>query len=303
MKTNREMTDSILQRASQMAQQQKITRKRAAGIMAIALCIVLLAGVFLTPWTSADIPLSTEGQLAVLPTTQAAASNQVTELVPIEGLYFLSAKEDGAVLKQIQPDMTYAVDHVIRVFSLKSLPWPEGLIEGAQLSDKDKAWNEASRKAAKEFYNNWKEKYEEIADENSCYKYESNKAIIYSLSAGFASVILPDYTQIVKVVQESTGVLQCDNNYALSYKDHTFKNGENVVTIPKGSYRVYLSCWPSNDTIRLLEDRPDMSLSSIKDTFTLTIYYKNGTKAKVILDVTLDDDGQIYMTMRGTNSV
>jgi hypothetical protein len=34
----------------------------------------------------------------------------------------------------------------------------------------------------------------------------------------------------------------------------------------------------------------------------VTINYKNGTKEIVVIDVTVDDEGYVYMTQRGNNT-
>ena len=47
---------------------------------------------------------------------------------------------------------------------------------------------------------------------------------------------------------------------------------------------------------------PSTPLSNLSDTITVTIHYKNGTKEIVMIDITVDDNGQVYMTQRGNNT-
>ena len=47
---------------------------------------------------------------------------------------------------------------------------------------------------------------------------------------------------------------------------------------------------------------PSTPLSNLSDTVTITIHYKNGTKEIVMIDITVDDNGQVYMTQRGNNT-
>ena len=75
------------------------------------------------------------------------------------------------------------------------------------------------------------------------------------------------------------------------------------MTIPAGSVRFLLDCSLGDYTTRnIFVANPETPLSTLRDTFTVTINYKNGTKEIVIIDVTVDDNGQIYMTQRGDNT-
>jgi hypothetical protein len=55
----------------------------------------------------------------------------------------------------------------------------------------------------------------------------------------------------------------------------------------------------TEETRKIFEENPETPLSTIRETITITIHYKNGTKEIVVIDVTVDDNGQIYMTQRG----
>jgi hypothetical protein len=275
MKTNREMTENVLNKASQIAAHKKLVRKRAAGILTGTLCLVLILGLVLAPLNGQQNPIFTQGQISEPP----AEGDQGNVTVRTGKVYFLSNPNGADTLSPLKADTTYAVSQMIRVFPKES------------------------KDAAEAFYNAWLSKYTAISDEWSRAVYDSEEAIIYSLSAGVTSLILPDHTQISDFEMESTGVLVSGKTHAQFHKDHTIRTGEHTVTIPAGSYRVYLRFYPSDETVKLLEDDPKTPLSTIRDTYTLTIHYKNGTSEVLKFDVYLDDEGQVYTSLCRSSTV
>lgn len=55
---------------------------------------------------------------------------------------------------------------------------------------------------------------------------------------------------------------------------------------------------PEEQVNKLLND-PDTKLSTVKDTITVTVKFTDGSTESVIIDVTVDDEGLIYMSHRG----
>lgn len=275
MKTNREMTESVLHKATEIAAHQKLVRKRAAGILAGALCMAAIIGMVLVPWGKEQPSISMQGQLTTPPTTEGQLIQPTQGDVSISTgkVYFLTNPGTADMLTPLKADMTYAVNHVIRVFPKNS------------------------QKEASEFLNAWVRKYGTIAYEGSRETFGSDNTIIYSLSAGFTSLILPNYTQISNVEMESTGVLSCHRQDGKIDREHTIRTGDYAVTIPKGSYRFFLLFTLSNETTKLLGDHPETPLSTIRDTFTITVHYTNGTAEILKFDVFLDDDGQLYTSL------
>lgn len=290
MKTNREMADCILQRASQVAQQQKIARQRAAGILGGALCLMLILGLTLAPWSGEQPVLPTDGHIAAPPTTPTTEPTQEDAIAPVGGIYLLTANSEGPELTLIQPDMTYALDRVFRVFPLKSAESPEEV--------------EQIQNDAEAFYNDWVEKYYDgISSEGNKGVYKSQDMIYYDLSAGFTSFILPDYTKVLKVERESTGVLNCSNNTIKYIKDEKVGKGDHAITIPAGSYRQIVDFTLGLEAFRQLDADPLTPLSMFNDTFTYTIHYVDGTKEILIIDISFGDEGQVYMTLRGNSNM
>lgn len=224
------------------------------------------------------------------PTTTPTTHPETTEptkqdiIVHTGNVYFLTATEEGAELTPMQANMTMPVDHMFRVRSLK------GLSQAA----KSKAIDEERR-----FYREYREKYTEIAGEGWYERSEQGEVIIQYLSGGFASVVLLNNSEIESIEKETTGVLRAGKSFSKYKKEATVGKGNYEVTIPAGSLRLYLTCSMTGETAKIFQENPDTPLSTIRDTVTITINYKNGTKEIVVIDITVDDDGQIYMTQRG----
>lgn len=270
MKDYNEMAESVLQQAKIRAAQRKHRRRMTTGLIAATLCVAILiavVGVGLNR-NPADGTISTE------PTQQ--------DIIQPGKVYFLTANEEGAELTLMQANMTLPTKSIIRVRSLKDLT----------KSEIAKAVSEESayRAAFADKYGN---------SDGGVYAWsQSDDVIIQYLSGGKASLILPDPSQIESVDRETTGVFVVEKSWGCYDRDVTFGEGENAVTIPKGSYRAYLGFHVSHVVLEIFENDPDTPLSTISDTITVTINYKNGTKQIILIDVTLDDEGNVYMTQR-----
>jgi hypothetical protein len=219
------------------------------------------------------------------PTT--APTTQPDIIVHTGNVYFLTATEERAELTPMQANMTLPWDHIFHVRSLKGMT-EEELLEAIE--------EEHLAQIA------FREKYGAVIGEGRYSTYYSENAVIRYYIAGRASLILLNDAQIESVDRETTGVLSVEGRYSTRREDYAVGKGEYAVTIPGGSRRIYLDCNMTEQTRKIFEENPETPLSVIRETITLTINYKNGTKEIVVIDVTVDDDGYIYMTQRGVNA-
>lgn len=293
MKDYKEMTESVLQQAKIRVAQQRSQRRMATGLIAATLCLGILVAV-VGVGTNRDPAGPTQPTLSMQnPTTVPATKPDATEptqpenIVQTGNVYFLSATKDTAELAPMQANMTLPWDHMIRVRSLK------GMTE------------EQKRQARSEeiaMMHAFSAKYLGLIGEGRYAYYEDEDTIIHHWSAGRASVILMNGSNVKSVDCESLGVLEVGRGTSNLTKDYTIGKGEYAVTIPANSMRITLNCKMSETTRKHFEENPETPLSTIRDTITLTIHYKDGTIEIVVIDVTVDDDGQIYMTQRGDNT-
>ena len=298
MKTNKEMAQSILDRASGIAARRKEIRNRAAGLMAGALCLALILGLSLAPWSQEQPLLPTEGHIAA-PPTQGTEATQPQTTVPTQPtqeeipayagqMFFLSGTEETGALVSAQADMTFATESLFRFRSYKGMTAEEKY----QASIEELA-----------FYGDFRDKHDGNGDGGRFTMHRSDEYFAMTLHGGHSSLVLPDSTQIESDTRETTGVFRVDESTAWYKKDVTYGEGENAVTIPNGSYRIFLNVGMSDETFKMTRENPDLKYSTLKDTITVTIHYKDGTKAVVKIDVTMNDEGYFFLSMRGNNEM
>lgn len=279
------------------AYEKKANRKKTVIRVAWAACALLVLTAIGLFWKApAGVIDPTQPTISMQnPTTAPTKPTEEDIIVHTENVYFLSSTKEGNELTPVRANMTLPVNSMLRVRSLK------GMTE----SEIEKALEEeyAFKAEFKKKYGNSDGGRYEM---HVLSKFDIEKpyqTVIQFLSGGKASLILLDATQIESFDLETTGVLNTGGGgYGTYNRDVTIGEGESAVTIPKGCLRIYLFPSMTDETIKIFQENPDTPLSTLRDTITVTINYKNGTKEIVIIDVTVDDDGQIYMTQRGDNT-
>ena len=280
-----EISDDLIDAAAG-AYEKKTNRKKTFIRVAWAACALLVL---------TAIGLFWKAPAGTIDPTQPTISMENPTTTPTEediivhtgNVYFLTATEERAELTPMQANMTLPWDHIFHVRSLKGMT-EEELLEAIE--------EEHLAQIA------FREKYDAVIGEGRYSTYYSENAVIRYYIAGRASLILLNDAQIESVDRETTGVLSVEGRYSTRREDYAVGKGEYAVTIPGGSRRIYLDCNMTEQTRKIFEENPETPLSTIRETITLTIHYKNGTKEIVVIDVTVDDDGYIYMTQRGVNA-
>lgn len=267
--------------------EKKANRKKTVLRVAWAACALLVLTAIGLFWkTPAGVIDPTQPTIS-MENPATAPTTQPDIIVHTGNVYFLTATEERAELTPMQANMTLPWDHIFHVRSLKGMT-EEELLEAIE--------EEHLAQIA------FREKYGAVIGEGRYSTYYSENAVIRYYIAGRASLILLNDAQIESVDRETTGVLSVEGRYSTRREDYAVGKGEYAVTIPGGSRRIYLDCNMTEQTRKIFEENPETPLSVIRETITLTINYKNGTKEIVVIDVTVDDDGYIYMTQRGVNT-
>jgi len=280
-----EISDDLIDAAADIYE-KKANRKKTFIRVAWAACAVLVLTAVGLFWKApAGVTDPTQPTISMENPTTTPTEEDI--IVHTGNVYFLTATEERAELTPMQANMTLPWDHIFHVRSLKGRT-EEELLEAIE--------EEHLAQIA------FREKYGAVIGEGRYDTYYSKNAVVRYYSAGMASLILLNNSQIERVDREATGVLRVgDKNLALQ-EDHTFGEGAYAVTVPGGSLRIYLDCGMTEQTRKIFEENPETPLSTIRETITITFHYKNGTKEIVVIDVTVDNDGQIYMTQRGDNT-
>lgn len=303
MKDYKEMTESVLQQANARVALRTRQRRMATGLIAATLCFAILIavvgfGVGRNPAGTTQPTISMDNPTTV-PITQPEETEPTQQELPLYTgqVYFLNANREGADLTPMQANMTVPVNSMFRVRSLQGMTDSEA----EKVIEEEKAFQTA-----------FKEKYGNsdggsymmhvmggfsIDDREDAYR-----AVVQYLSGGKASLILLDASKINDFDVETTGAINVYGGYGTYNQDVTIGEGEAAVTIPEGCFRIYLHLSLGDKMVKIFREDPDTPLSTLNDTITVTINYKNGTKEIVVIDVTVDDEGYVYMTQRGNST-
>lgn len=118
----------------------------------------------------------------------------------------------------------------------------------------------------------------------------SDTVMVTSIFVGSFYMTVDDYSQI-KSVTDTTTEIGWTAQHLCDYYNPALKD---AVGITWGLSQVGFD---------MIEKDPDMPLSQIKDTITVTVEFMDGTKDVVTIDITVDDDGQIYGTFQGADVI
>ena len=300
MKDYKEMTESVLQQAKTRAAQQAHQRRLATGLIAGTLCLAVLIAVVgfsvgKAPGSTTDPTIALQNPTTVPATqpsetepTETETTEPKEEIVVTTGnVFFLSATEEGVTLEPVQGNMTFPIAQVFRIWDMRGM------------TDEEKI---QTKLEADEFEEEFRNKYGKLSGEGKYGGYTYDHFITKELSAGHASIVILDGSQVKSVERETTGVFNLGKSYAIHHQDVTVGKDEYAVTFPAGSNRYFLDLTLTLETLKTIINDPSTPLSNFCETITITIHYNNGTKEIVVIDVTIDDNGQVYMTQRGNNT-
>ncbi len=290
MKDYKEMTESVLQQANVRAAQRTRQRRMATGLIAATLCFAILIavvgfGVGGNPSGTTQPTISMEN-----PTTVPITQPETTEpIVPPEEakVFFLNQKEGQLSKQYLMQGMAIPVSGQIRVRSFWGMTEEER--ELAILEE------DAFREAYKA--ENWTEYMGGSASVR-----RDRFGMFTLLMNGSISLEFADQSHVSSVDMETTDVGTVSGGTMCYTQTTTYGEGDNQITFPAGSVR-YLIFWGlSYETETKLMGTMSGPYSDIKDTITITVNYSNGAQQTLIIDVTVDDDGHIYMTQRGNST-
>lgn len=288
MKTCDEMLESVLCRAKKDITKRNNIRKTALMIGTTGLCLMLILGLTLVPWSGEQPVLPTDGHIAAPPAT-TNTTQDTTRPTGIErpsefSLSFLTVTDTRASQSYLPADVCMPVDITLRVCNLAGLTGEER----NQAVREEMAAIEALRA---EIY---------AYEDGSVSFRKSDIGIVALLSKGCISLCFADDEQVSSVDAESLEGLS--GGKMIYHTDYTVGEGEEQITYPAGSVRYFFNWRLSTETEWLLMGNLNMKLSTISDTIKITVNYKNGYRETILVDVSVSDEGQVYMTLRGNNA-
>lgn len=260
MKTYEEMTRSVLEKEKKCRARRKKNILYGASLAAV-LCLILSAG-FLYG-----------GKNEIIPTEQTIELKKSVSRLQV--FYAGNAEQEEMV-----EDVEAPLDFLIRVRDIRKIRNAEQRAEimGEEKQINQKAVASATGPQGEKGYTCW-------GSENSIVSLVQNEFLYLAVS---------DYEQVEDMSVETT---EAGAATVVPYPYEVKAPDGSVTTIKTG---IHINWTLSDATINRIDENPDMPLSEICDTVVVTVKFRDGITEKVVIDLTVDDAGQIYVTHRET---
>ena len=265
MKSYREMTESVLEKAGTEIKKKERRRRNGLLITASSLCFALLLTVLgmgmersmtMQPGLSADV---TD---ALQPTQQAKVK-----------ITYLTDVEDQTTQESVSPDVSVPLGAMIRIRDIRGLSEEE--VDNARQEEMS---------IAKEFG---------ITGKSSYTKWEYPGHITTIVSNGGITLDFSDCATVENVAVETTEV------GLVTKSAHLYgPNQEDTIYWPnvrEADFRWSIS----SEFAFALDEDPTIPLESIRDVITIKIDYTDGTEETLVFDITVNEEGYIFVTQRG----
>lgn len=179
--------------------------------------------------------------------------------------------------EQLTAGMVKPLKFLIRVRDLRGITRYGDVVDilAEEADFREKIWNgEEDGKKSDSQYTRWQ-------DEN---------VMISLIYQGFLYLKVEDYDQIqdVSVYTTESGTATVSR-----YIHNETWNGETE----KG---IGINWMLSDATVDAISQNPEMKLSSISDRIRIKVQYKDGTEEIALIELKVDDEGQIYVSMKGS---
>ena len=274
MKTYHEMTESVLEKAGTEILKKQRRCRNGVCIAASGLCLALLLtvlgmGLEQPPEISPTLPVDQPG-LSV----DATDAPQPTEQQAKVKITYLSNIVGQTTQETVSPNVSMPLNGMIRIRDTR------GLTE----EEVDEARQEENA-IANEFC---------LGGRGSVIRWGYTGAITTIVSNGGITLDFSDCSAVENLEVETTEVGSVNRGASLS--------GPNPVKgeIYWPSVREAYFDWSiSSEFAFALHKDPTIPLESIRDTITIKIDYANGTKETLIFDITVNEEGYIFVTQRG----
>ena len=260
MKTYEEMTRSVLEKGKKCRARRKKNWMCGATVAAM-LCLILSAG-FLYG-----------GKNGITPTQQTIALQKGVSRLQV----FYAG---NATQQEMVEDVVTPLDFLIRVRDIRRVYTEE---ERNAIMREENAINKEILASASG-----------PQGEKGSTRWGSENTIVSLVQNEFIYLAVADYDQVLNMSVETTEA-GCATVVPYPYE----KIDPDGAVIEKAT-GIHINWSLSDTTVNRIDADPDMKLSGICDTVTVTVGFKDGTTETVMIDITVDDAGQIYVTHKGT---
>ena len=118
-------------------------------------------------------------------------------------------------------------------------------------------------------------------------QFVSKTAIITLVSDGHFCLVVKDYDRVESVSVTTTAAGRA------TYGPYSLTDGES-------GFMVFWSL--SDETVERIEKDPGLKLSEIRDTVTAAVKFSDGSTETAVIDMTVDEEGQVYAVHRGVSA-
>ena len=258
MKDSNEMARSVLAQAEKRAAKRRHQRRMATGLIASALCLAILIAVVGVGGHPAD---GTQPTISVENPTAAPVEtkpdNQSENVSGGVKVSFLSKKSGEETEIPLEIGIAVPMDYLVYFRDLRGLD-DEGRNEAIE------EWQEFDR----EMVENAPGGYQIVS-------FVGEDVIVCTYINGFLE-ISSDYGEIEHLAVSSTNDGIGDHGWG-------YQGGKFHVS------------WFLDSGV--LVENPDTLLSEIRDSLVITIVYKDGTTERVVVDISIDNGGNVCATL------
>ena len=274
MKTYREMTESVLQKAGAEIQKRERRLRNGVFIAASGLCLALVltvvgVGMGKTPEV---VPTETNQQ----PNLSVDATQPVETQAKLKVTY-LSDIEGQTTQETVTAGVRIPLSAMVRVRDIRNL----------SKSDVDKVMEE-ERTFGKEYLTG-RGGYTSL--------YQGTGAVLSIFSNGSITLDLSECDPVknVEIKSSNKGVV-----YGASGQMRELPpEGTPIHSYWPYMLEAYIEWELPIEARNALNENPDLPLSFIEDTITVTIHYENGAIETLVFNITVNDEGQIFVSQRG----
>lgn len=143
------------------------------------------------------------------------------------------------------------------------------------------------------YKNQWWQGEDGLQGERSYTRWGTDNAYISLFYNEFLYIAVSDFEQVKDFTVETTQT-GCATVVPYPYVDS--QDAEATDAVKTG---IHINWSPSDYTIDKIEDDPELKLSEIKDTVSVSVLFKDGTTETLIVEITVDDEGLVYVTNKG----
>ena len=295
MKSYKEMTESVLNKAHMQRMRTK-RRIRNLTLAGAGLCCIILTAALFSPVKmpsapSSDMPVKPDTE----PVTEGTSVMNPPETIS-SGFVLLCADSENGKAKILEQSIMIPYNAEIRVLKTEGLTDAEK----RQVYEKENAYVSKL--------------WGDLADESGFGRYKLDRVMVTTISVGTLGIKVANWDTVARIrasVTENGALLSFPRVDGCHTSAYTFKEGEQLLMDIDGedlkqclaeSERDFLGLfWHISPwAVTKLDKDPDMNLSQFSDQITIKIDFIDGSTEEATIHMLVDENGKISVMLAGT---